>query len=609
MTGSIVDYLNGQGQASDFATRKKLAEQNGITGYTGSAQQNTSLLSTLSSSLPKAPIGKVLGASTDTMEYGAGGRGEFKSGGYGTPEEQAQAAALMKEATGFGVPSSELGNFASEPTYRIPVLSDEEGKGFAGSQGLKGLQDNAFAGLTRAEAQQKAAKIKQGYLDNSNPNTSFSFNPETIAGAKKTLAGFNSRIQEVKNNSWNHPNTIGDKTKGIITGTANELAKLFNTKEDFNAVYNSSPDFKQQIDSFVASGGDVNGILAKIQAPGLQNNQSTSEYLSTQAPQNGTQAEQDAFTSLIPERELAQREIARIANIPQQYHDLYFGTPEQAGILEQKRVQAEEAKRIVEQKARDSETNLRAQADLAIQKNNADLQIENTKIEENRLASRNYMTGMLAKLGALNTTGQAPLVLATLEQKYNQESRQLQDNANYARKNVESQLMNGVNDIEIQRDESILTVQSDLTKDRETVAKEVQKIQQASDKQIYSITDKAAGELRTRTEAYTKAAKALAIKNAKAYLKTVKKYSPGAPGGSFTPTERRNIERGGLSDNTKEVKNFFVNTDPKFKAEWNRNVANGANAKPTIQNITNSYNQWKSANTKKSKSTTSVSEL
>ena len=277
MTGSIVDYLNGQGQASDFATRKKLAEQNGITGYTGSAQQNTSLLSTLSSSLPKAPVGKVLGTSTDTMEYGAGGRGEFKSGGYGTPEEQAQAAALMKEATGFGVPSSELGNFASEPTYRIPVLSDEEGKGFAGSQGLKGLQDNAFAGLTRAEAQQKAAKIKQGYLDNSNPNTSFSFNPETIAGAKKTLAGFNSRIQEVKNNSWNHPNTIGDKTKGIITGTANELAKLFNTKEDFNAVYNSSPDFKQQIDSFVASGGDVNGILAKIQAPGLQNNQSTSE--------------------------------------------------------------------------------------------------------------------------------------------------------------------------------------------------------------------------------------------------------------------------------------------------------------------------------------------
>jgi hypothetical protein len=42
--GSIVDYLGSVGQASDFASRKKLAEQNGITNYSGSATQNTQLL-------------------------------------------------------------------------------------------------------------------------------------------------------------------------------------------------------------------------------------------------------------------------------------------------------------------------------------------------------------------------------------------------------------------------------------------------------------------------------------------------------------------------------------------------------------------------------------
>lgn len=47
MNNSIVDYLNSQGKASDFATRKTLAESNGISGYSGTAEQNISLLNKL----------------------------------------------------------------------------------------------------------------------------------------------------------------------------------------------------------------------------------------------------------------------------------------------------------------------------------------------------------------------------------------------------------------------------------------------------------------------------------------------------------------------------------------------------------------------------------
>jgi hypothetical protein len=46
-TTSIVDYLNSIGQASDFNTRSKLAQQYGITNYTGTAEQNLSLLAKL----------------------------------------------------------------------------------------------------------------------------------------------------------------------------------------------------------------------------------------------------------------------------------------------------------------------------------------------------------------------------------------------------------------------------------------------------------------------------------------------------------------------------------------------------------------------------------
>lgn len=44
---SIVDYLKSIGQDSSFANRKKLAEANGISNYTGTASQNTQLLNKL----------------------------------------------------------------------------------------------------------------------------------------------------------------------------------------------------------------------------------------------------------------------------------------------------------------------------------------------------------------------------------------------------------------------------------------------------------------------------------------------------------------------------------------------------------------------------------
>lgn len=57
--GSIVDYLASRGQDSSYKNRKKLAEQYGIAGYTGSANQNAQLLNTLKSgsAAPQAPAG------------------------------------------------------------------------------------------------------------------------------------------------------------------------------------------------------------------------------------------------------------------------------------------------------------------------------------------------------------------------------------------------------------------------------------------------------------------------------------------------------------------------------------------------------------------------
>ena len=44
VVGSIVDYLNSSGRNSSYAARRKLAEEYGMSGYSGSASQNTKLL-------------------------------------------------------------------------------------------------------------------------------------------------------------------------------------------------------------------------------------------------------------------------------------------------------------------------------------------------------------------------------------------------------------------------------------------------------------------------------------------------------------------------------------------------------------------------------------
>lgn len=52
---SVVDYLNSLGKASDFNSRATLAAQFGISGYTGTAAQNTQLLNTLRTMGPTSP--------------------------------------------------------------------------------------------------------------------------------------------------------------------------------------------------------------------------------------------------------------------------------------------------------------------------------------------------------------------------------------------------------------------------------------------------------------------------------------------------------------------------------------------------------------------------
>ncbi|MFK4998140.1 DUF3597 family protein [Bacillus sp. N9] len=76
-SGSIVDYMNSNGMDSSFANRKKLAEQYGITPYSGTADQNLRLLNRLKNAeSPTAPktfkIGQKVKLKSSAQKYATG---------------------------------------------------------------------------------------------------------------------------------------------------------------------------------------------------------------------------------------------------------------------------------------------------------------------------------------------------------------------------------------------------------------------------------------------------------------------------------------------------------------------------------------------------------
>ena len=81
-TGSVVDYLNSVGKNSSYQARAILAQNVGIQGYTGTAAQNTQLLSALRGSQPTQP-------SQQTQSFGGG-------------DQLTQAKALLEQTQAQG---------------------------------------------------------------------------------------------------------------------------------------------------------------------------------------------------------------------------------------------------------------------------------------------------------------------------------------------------------------------------------------------------------------------------------------------------------------------------------------------------------------------------
>ena len=102
-SGSIVDYLGGKNQASDFKSRANLAAQYGIKDYKGTAQQNTDLLNKLKSGQQPTqaatqPQQQAMGGALGGASKLAAGAGNIVKGGVSGASKLAGGAGnLVKQ--------------------------------------------------------------------------------------------------------------------------------------------------------------------------------------------------------------------------------------------------------------------------------------------------------------------------------------------------------------------------------------------------------------------------------------------------------------------------------------------------------------------------------
>jgi len=555
-----------------------------------------------------------------TPEDGMGGARGLFDPRYNTPEQMENQANFDMAVINYGGDNG------------MATLNDKNSADLAAQYGLNipGFDLGMFAGMTSGEAARKAQEQRDRLLGKTSANTSYSFNPESLASTKRASDRFQLSLDSINNDPFSATGDKQDKRSNLLESTANDFARGFGSAQEFYDALQNNPELAASLSSFIKAGGTPSQIASRIQTVtnGITAPQDTASYLDSldKLTGNKTMEEQRAYDALTPERQIAQDEIARLAGIPKQLTDAYFGTETQTGIWEQKKIQAENAKQIIETKELNERASLREKAQYDIDKNNADAQIAQSEIETNRLQAKNYMTGMLAKLGALQTTGAAPKALSTLEQKYQQQAQQLSTKLSFANRLIQINLTKDINDLETSRDEKIQSINEDLTKTEEQITKEILSATNAANKEIYSITSSYATKLRSQTDKYIAETKSNSDKYLDSFLKLAgkgvsfanisklidangriipnattasifgKSGSGSGSGTNFTAQEKRKLEQAGIDpvkDRKAALDYLYGDTakmgKPSFSGEQLTFGNNEKKARKIVSNLETKY--------------------
>lgn len=436
-----------------------------------------------------SPVTQFLGNSANNPALAGGASGRFldDDGNHFNDTTSQQIDSAYTYANQFGTPSSEIGNFYSDPNYRIPTLSAGESTGLASDFGLLGIgNSNRFAGMTRAEAEALAQREKEQAQSKVSQNTSFSWNQDfmnALNSSKKILNGLNLGLKDTQS-PWN---TEQDKTTGknkLIENSTQEFAKLFQNPAQFDQYYNGDSEFRQIMEAFQKAGGNTEAVRNLVNR-GVQaiNTQQPTEV----APQVQNTPNNDRL-GVTTDKEMLKgladstnQQIIAQYNIPSKYQEFYFGD---SGYFTQMRKDAEEQLASLDARYADIKKNTLADYEANVARANAEAQMQLANIEEQRQDSKTYMTGMLAKLGALKTTGQAGATMQRIEAKYNNARTSVENALSNAKATLASGYANNITSIENELANQMSTIRNNTRDSGFQIQLKLMEVQQQAEDKI-----------------------------------------------------------------------------------------------------------------------------
>lgn len=205
---SIVDFLNTTGKPSDYASRAKMAADMGITNYTGTAAQNTQMLTTLRSNTNTGGSNNNSGSNNNNNNNGAsgGGAGDGAGGSNGGNANAPTVITTVVNPDG----SSTLSNSDGSTT-----IKDVDGSSYNLPSGVdptigKQLHDNEVRANKDVDSAKTVLDNATALLTSDQNGT----NPAAVAAANQIKADYGVLIQQMQ-----------DKNKILLGSYATNAAR------------------------------------------------------------------------------------------------------------------------------------------------------------------------------------------------------------------------------------------------------------------------------------------------------------------------------------------------------------------------------------------------
>lgn len=264
---SIVDYLKSQGQDSSYNSRKKLANQYGISNYTGTASQNTNLLKMLKNSSASSTTGNSTGSNkAGTGTVAAANKNNDKNNKKGNknkdivaPSNDAVAAAnsvldgTVTGGAGAVIANGGLGNVVN-PIEETVVVTPQTAKETAPAFTPTATPTYTPQQYTAPTFNQVQTPTYTGQTTQANQATTLD---QRLPA--DTLAALNSQFQvsQAYQQAMDYTNSLLQQLSGGKTSYSDQISRLisdYQNRDKFSYNADNDPMFQQALASAMKSG-------------------------------------------------------------------------------------------------------------------------------------------------------------------------------------------------------------------------------------------------------------------------------------------------------------------------------------------------------------------